>query len=157
MEKESRCNCKSGCDTRRCSCYKNNEPCGENCNCVDCRNPLNGIDVESLSICTIQNIEAYKSLPEQKLKALHQLPCGHQSVPLQDLLLEYDCEECGDSFWYSFCWGEVVQDSTTWHCTDCRECRDWREWHCEECDRCTYGVSLPCEYCGNTSSLMDFF
>jgi len=30
----------------------------------------------------------------------------------------------------------------------CRKCQDWRVWHCERCNQCTYGLSLPCERCG---------
>jgi len=60
MEKAVHCKCKSGCSNRRCVCLRNIEPCDETCVCTDCKNPLNGVDVESLSICTIQNIEEYQ-------------------------------------------------------------------------------------------------
>ena len=58
------------------------------------------------------------------------------------------CQGCGEVYWYSFCWQDVVQDDCTWHCEICGQCRDWREWHCERCNKCTYGVSLPCQHCG---------
>ncbi len=148
MEKEFHCNCKSGCDNRRCACLKNNEPCDEACGCTDCRNPLNGLDVDALSVCAIQNIATYKKLSQADLEALHELPCGDEKVPLKQLLKEYTCPQCGEGYWYSFCWDAVVQDSCTWHCEICGTCRDWREWHCEDCNRCTYGVTLPCEHCG---------
>lgn len=148
MEKQVHCQCKSGCHSKRCACLKNNEPCGELCTCVRCRNPLNGVDVDHLSLCAIQNIDEYKALTEQDLKAEYELPCGCETVLLKDLLEDHDCRKCGETYWYSFCWHDVVQDSCTWHCGVCGECRDWREWHCERCNKCTYGVTLPCERCG---------
>ena len=45
MEKTVHCKCKSGCENRRCVCLRNKEPCDEECKCVDCENPLNGMDV----------------------------------------------------------------------------------------------------------------
>jgi hypothetical protein len=107
------------------------------------------MDVEALSICTIQNIEEYKDLSSDELEEKYELPCGCKQVPLKDLLGDYSCSKCGEVYWYSFCWDEVVQDSCTWHCEKCGTCRDWREWHCKTCNRCTYGVTLPCEGCGN--------
>lgn len=157
MDKQVHCNCKTGCRNRRCSCLRNNEPCDENCSCINCRNPLNGVDIENLSLCAIQNIEAYKSLSAQDLAATHELPCEHESVPLEKLLKDYACRECGEAYWYSFCWDSVEQDSCTWHCDICGQCRDWREWHCENCNRCTYGISLPCEHCGNVHEMADMF
>jgi len=156
MEKQHHCNCTTGCDTYRCTCLKNNEPCDENCGCVDCRNPLNDVDVENLTVCAIQNIDIVKNLTDQDLERRWELPCGDQSVPLRDLLGKYHCQECGEYYWYSFCWEMVVQDNCTWHCEDCHQCRDWREWHCEECGKCTYGITMPCEHCGNTSGMIDF-
>jgi hypothetical protein len=148
MEKEEHCNCTTGCTNRRCTCLKNNEPCGEQCGCVDCQNPLNNVDVENLTVCAIQNIREYKALTENDLEAMLELPCGDGSASLRKLLRGYDCPGCGEEYWFSFCWNDVVQDSCTWHCEICGECRDWREWHCDNCNKCTYGVSLPCEHCG---------
>jgi hypothetical protein len=45
VEKEHHCNCKTGCANNRCACLRNNEPCDEECGCVGCQNPLNGVDV----------------------------------------------------------------------------------------------------------------
>ena len=149
MEKAVHCKCKSGCRNRRCVCFRNNESCDETCECTDCKNPLNGVDVESLSICTIQNIEEYQDLSKEELEEKYELPCGCEQVALKDLVADYRCSKCGEGYWYSFCWDEVVQDSCTWHCEICGTCRDWREWHCETCNRCTYGVTLPCEGCGS--------
>jgi hypothetical protein len=107
------------------------------------------MDLEALSICTIQNIDEYKDLSSDELEEKYELPCGCEQVPLKDLLGDYSCSKCGEVYWYSFCWDEVVQDSCTWHCEKCGTCRDWREWHCETCHRCTYGVTLACEGCGS--------
>ncbi|MBC8504120.1 MAG: TCR domain-containing protein [Chloroflexi bacterium] len=148
MTKHEQCNCKAGCQNKRCSCFKNNEPCDDNCGCIDCHNPLNGVDVENLSICAIQNIQAYQTLSAKDLAVAYDLPCGHESVPLERLVKAYKCSQCGEAYWYSFCWGRVEQDSCTWHCEVCRKCQDWRVWHCEGCNQCTYGISLPCERCG---------
>ena len=148
MEKTVNCKCRSGCRNRRCVCLRSNEPCNENCECVDCQNPLNGVEIDNLSICAIQNIEAYKALTQKDLEKEYELPCECETVPLKNLVGDYSCRECDETYWWSFCWNEVVQDNCTWHCEICNECRDWREWHCEECNKCTYGVTLPCEYCG---------
>lgn len=153
MTKREQCNCKSGCESRRCACFKSSEPCDENCGCVDCRNPLNGVDVDNLSVCAIQNIRACQALSAEDLAALHELPCEHERVPLGKLLKEYECQECGEAYWYSFCWDSVEQDSCTWHCEVCRRCRDWRVWHCDVCNKCSYGRSLPCEHCDEDEGL----
>jgi hypothetical protein len=150
MNKKHFCNCRTGCQTGRCACLRNNEPCSEKCGCTDCQNPLNGVDVDSLSTCAIQNIQAYKALTAAELETCYELPCEHESAPLNLLVGGYRCRECGESYWYSFCWHSVVQTGHTWHCTVCRECRDWREWHCQNCNKCTYGVTMPCQYCGRT-------
>lgn len=130
MEKTVHCKCKTGCRNRRCACLRNNEPCDDACGCTDCRNPLNGMDVDALSICAIQNIQEVKDLTKKELEKKHELPCGCEKVPLKYLLGEYTCSKCNEDFWYSFCWNEIVQDSHTWHCEVCGTCRDWREWHC---------------------------
>ena len=150
--KLSVCRCKGACDSRRCACLKNGEGCGDTCGCKDCRNPLNGVDVSALTDCTIQNIRRFKALTETQLNTTLELPCGHSKVPLCDLINGYECSGCkGQEYWYSFCWGDVVQEGCTWHCDVCGKCRDWREWHCEVCNRCTYGVTLPCENCKQRS------
>ena len=149
MEKAFHCKCKSGCINRRCFCLRNNEPCDELCGCSNCENPLNGMDVEAFSICTIQNIIEYKELSSDELEEKYELPCGCEQVALKDLLGDYSCSKCREVYWHSFCWDEVVQDSCTWHCEICDICRDWREWHCKSCNRCTYGVTFPCEHCGS--------
>lgn len=155
MEKTEKCKCKSDCQNRRCKCLKNNEPCDENCGCTNCANPLNGMDVEGLSVCAISNIKTVKELSDKELAKLHELPCGDESVPLEKLLKGYDCEGCNETYWYSFCLDSVEQDSCTWHCEICGVCKDWRDWHCENCNRCTYGVTLPCERCGKKSEYAD--
>ena len=156
MEKTVHCNCKSGCKNRRCVCVKNNEPCDDKCGCKDCQNPLNGVDVENLTICAIQNIDIVKKLTEKELNEKWELPCECEKVSLKKLLNHYSCSKCEEVYWFSFCWNEVVSDSHTWHCEQCKTCRDWREWHCETCNTCSYGVSLPCDGCGAMSDLSIF-
>ena len=107
------------------------------------------MDVESMTVCAIQNVETVRALTKQELAKEYELPCECENVPLKDLIGEYECSTCGELYWYSFCWKEVVQDSCTWHCDVCGRCSDWRVWHCEECNRCTYGVTFPCEHCGS--------
>ena len=148
MEKVTHCNCKSGCQSKRCKCFKNLEPCGEECGCVDCNNPLNGVDLEKLSTCTILHIHEYKSLTSDDLEKRYELPCECEYVALKSLLGGYECQGCGELYWYSFCWDQVAEDSCTWHCDICGVCRDWRVWHCDNCNKCTYGITLPCEHCG---------
>ena len=36
------CGCKTGCNTNRCSCFKNNRKCSFHCKCIDCKNK--GVD-----------------------------------------------------------------------------------------------------------------
>jgi hypothetical protein len=116
MNKAHQCNCKSGCENYRCSCLKNNEPCGEHCGCTNCQNPLNDVDVSGLTVCTIQNIQTYKNLSDLEFDALLALPCGDTQAPLKELVKGYTCAGCGEEYWYSFCWDEVVQEGNTWHC-----------------------------------------
>jgi hypothetical protein len=156
METKFTCNCKTGCTILRCACLKNNQPCNDGCGCKDCKNPLNGLDVNGLSICAIQNIRRYKKLSEAQLENYIDLPCGCEKAPLRKLVGQYTCTQCGEEYWYSFCWEEVVQDSHMWHCEVCGKCRDWREWHCVNCNKCSYGVSLPCEHCGQPGPFSDF-
>jgi hypothetical protein len=156
MDKIEHCTCKSGCRNKRCVCLKNDEPCDGKCSCVKCHNPLNGIDVENLSVCAIQNIEAYKALSAKDLAKAYKLPCEHEKVSLAKLLKDYDCRKCGETYWYSFCFGNVVQDNCTWHCNVCGRCQDWRVWHCDDCNKCTYGVTLPCEHCGDGKGMSEW-
>ena len=153
MKTEHLCNCKTGCQTYRCKCLKNQEPCDESCGCTDCQNPLNGVDVKSLSACAIDNIEAYKDLTAEELETPYDLLCGHERVPLKELLNTHRCGECGGAFWYSFCRNMVLEDGHFWHCKVCRECREWREWHCKNCNKCTYGVTMRCEHCGSAEAV----
>ena len=155
MEKTTSCKCKSGCQNRRCSCLKNNESCGKECSCTDCQNPLNGVDTEKLYDCALQNIHEYINLSEEELDTEYKLPCGCENATLRKLINTYNCSKCDEEYWYSFCWDNVVEDSCSWHCNICGQCRDWREWHCENCNKCVYGVTRPCERCGNKSPYSD--
>ncbi len=160
MEKDFSCNCKGGCKDYRCSCRKNNEPCDEHCGCVDCENPLNTLsleEIEELTLCTLHNIDTYLSLQKKELNQKLELPCECEQVALKELVSMYECSGCDELYWYSFCWGEVVQDNCTWHCEICKTCRDNSEWHCDNCNQCTYGLTMPCMNCNNSSGFMDFY
>ena len=113
---------------------------------------MNPIDhSEDLTHCALDNIRKVKALTKKQKDKKYDLPCGCDQVSLEDLLGEYECEGCNEIYSYSFCWKEIVQDGDTWHCKECKTCRDWREWHCTTCNTCTYGASLPCEGCGKKS------
>lgn len=150
MENLTTCKCKGKCKNNRCTCKKNKRPCSDACKCKDCQNPYNGVDVENLHICTLDNIEAYKKADKSVLKMEIELPCECEKVAVELLVRAegYDCSVCEENYYYSICREDVAQDSTTWHCEDCGTCRHWREWHCDTCKRCTYGVTLPCNGCG---------
>ena len=98
----------------RCACLAEGRACDGGCECAGCRNPLNGVDVSRLSRCAIRNIAAVNALDAANLGELFELPCCCERVPLQKLLGHYACGVCGETYWYSFCWSEVVQDSCTW-------------------------------------------
>ena len=108
LEKAVYCKCKAGCNTRRCVCLRNNEHCDESCGCYNCENPPNRVNAEALSVCTIQNIDEYKDLEPDELGERYELPCGCKKVQLKDLLCDYSCLKCGEIYWYSFFWDEVV-------------------------------------------------
>ena len=148
MTKKFHCKCRTGCDSRRCTCRRHNEPCDAACDCIGCHNPLNGMDVSAFSKCALYHIEAVKALSMDDLATLYELPCEHGFVELRLLLEGYACQQCDTPAWFSFCWQMAVDADHTWHCNVCGRCRDWREWHCPRCNRCTYGVTLPCEHCG---------
>ena len=117
--------------------------------CKNCKNPLNAFEhPEHLTQCALRTIIKRHIIPETELIKTYELPCGCEEVALKELLGKYVCKSCKESYYYSFCWNDVVQDDNTWHCEICNKCRDWREWHCVFCNKCTYGVSLPCEGCG---------
>jgi len=115
------------------------------------RNTHDTEDIQGLTECALENIKTIKSLTPAQRNKKYELPCGCEEAPLKDLLEGYECTDCEETYFYSFCWKESVQEGDTWHCTACKTCRDWREWHCETCNTCSYGVSLPCEGCGKKS------
>ncbi len=102
------CKCKGGCNDRRCACFKGNQGCNQDCQCSNCRNPLNGLDVGNLPICTMQNIKEYTSLTPTQLDKEYLLPCECEQVSLKNLIEEYECSNCGEIYWYSFCWHGVI-------------------------------------------------
>lgn len=77
-------------------------------------------------------------------------------------------------WYYSFCYGDLLENDSYWHCAICKRCDKWRTWHCDKCNKCkrfsfvskcgsnstiyfvfptgTYGQSLPCERCGRSSA-----
>jgi len=109
------------------------------------------LNVDELTDCALGHIKKVRALTQKQKEEKVELPCGCEEVALGDLISEYECSECSEIHFYSFCWKSVEQDSHTWHCKDCKTCRDWREWHCKTCGVCSYGVSLPCEGCGKKS------
>lgn len=149
MKIPSPCNCSTGCNNKRCSCVNNGVPCGKDCQCNGCANPLNAIkDYEHLTACALHAIIKRRSISKEELAKVHELPCGCETVSLKELLYLYECQGCEEYYYYSFCWKDVVQDGDTSHCEICHKCRDWREWHCPKCNKCTYGITLPCQRCG---------
>ena len=40
--KPTKCGCKTGCDSKRCSCHNAHNSCSARCTCTSCRNPHNG-------------------------------------------------------------------------------------------------------------------
>lgn len=151
------CRCSGGCSNRRCRCFRDGQACGAGCACADCANPFDRLAGVTLGECARVHVVHIAGLSADARREQVELPCGCGTAPLEALLASHDCPGCGTSFWYSFCWNDVVQEGNTWHCATCRVCRDWREWHCERCNRCTYGQSFPCERCGALSELGDLF
>lgn len=107
-------------------------------------------DHSGLSVCAQHHPKKRNALTEKALSKKYKLPCGCETVTLQDLLDEYECTKCSEQYYYCFCIGDVVQSSETWYCEDCHTCRDAAEWHCETCGECSYGLGEPCDGCGAT-------
>lgn len=40
-----------------------------------------------------------------------------------------------DSY-YSFCYDDLLDNDSYWHCAICKRCDKWRTWHCEKCNKC---------------------
>lgn len=112
---------------------------------------INEQEISDLTDCAADHIKEIKALTQKQRKKTYELPCGCEEVALENLMSEYACSECEEFYFYSFCWDEVVQDNDTWHCKDCKECRDWLEWHCKSCNICNSSTSLPCKGCGKKS------
>ncbi len=114
----------------------------------------NMLNLDQLTDCARQHLKKIIALTEGALAKKYELPCGCESATLKDLLYGYECVECGEQYFYSFCWKEVAQENDTWHCNICGKCRDASEWHCKRCNKCTYGLTLECEHCGKKSPYM---
>jgi hypothetical protein len=110
--------------------------------------------IDQLTDCAKRHKKKIASLTKAALKKKYKLPCGCESAALEDLLCNYNCQECGETYFYSFCWKDVVYESNTWHCDICGKCQDSSIWHCESCNNCTYGLTLECEHCGKHSPYM---
>ena len=67
VKETTTCKCKGKCQNNRCVCKKNRQPCSKECKCKDCQNPYNGVKVEELHICTLDNIETYKKASKENL------------------------------------------------------------------------------------------
>jgi hypothetical protein len=103
------------------------------------------------SDCFVAHSKKVKALTKEQLQKQHELPCGCEQTTLQELLSEYTCGECGETYFYSFCNREVVAINEAWHCKACKTCKEFSEWHCDRCNECTYGLTLPCDGCGEKS------
>lgn len=150
VQKEATCRCKGGCKNNRCACFKLQEGCSESCGCSHCKNPLVGLTAKNLTACAFERYAQLQAWSDEQLEALKVLPCEHQKVPLKALLEHYHCKKCKTDYFFSFCYGEVMQEGDTWHCRACHICRDWREWHCDTCNRCNYGTIRSCKRCGRS-------
>jgi len=92
MSKTVHCNCKSGCQTKRCVCFKNDEPCDENCGCINCKNPLNGIVIIPDKV----KKEVIKIVDRFNNKILSNYPCSYHTRFKHDYLY-LDREDYGNS------------------------------------------------------------
>ena len=126
-----------------CYIYGNRKKVGEFC--LECFNNI------KISNCAQDHLMKLKTLTQEELEEKHLLPCEHIKVSLKNLIGLYECSECDEDYYYSFCRKQPEQEHCTWHCEECKKCRDWREWHCDNCRQCTYGQSLDCQRCGGES------
>lgn len=146
------CNCQSECKTNRCDCLKEGKACGDECKCSQCKNPFNSIkNAAELTDCARAHIKKVIALSEKELNQPYELPCGCEKVALKKLLEDYECSECSEFYYYSFCMNDVVDTESMWHCLPCGTCREDSEWHCPRCKTCTYGLTLACDNCGKKS------
>ena len=147
-ESQLACRCTTGCRTNRCHVSETDSLVRKVAVARTAATPSTASTSPGCHrALSITYVDRYNARSEAELDTTIQLPCGCESVPLRGLLTAHDCTHCGESYWYSFCSEDIVQDSCTWHCSNCGACRDWREWHCDRCNRCTYGVTMPCENC----------
>jgi hypothetical protein len=71
------------------------------------------MDVEHFSMCLIQNMHAYKAFSQDELDETYALPCAHAELPLQTLLIGYECPACVETYRYSLCWDNFVEAAQT--------------------------------------------
>ena len=55
------CGCKTGCQTGRCKCKKNNNPCGPGCKCVGCCNMPKGVSPGQANVEQEDNVDSCES------------------------------------------------------------------------------------------------
>lgn len=141
------CNEPGQCTTKQCKCYKEGMWCGHCAcqDCGDCGNPNN----QQLTPCSRQHLVIPgKARANIELDTVVRLPCKCTSVALQQVVSQHSCTECGQQFFYSFCFQSVVSVNTIWHCGACGLCRDFREVHCDQCNVCSFvGSNDECRQC----------
>lgn len=146
------CQCGSECQNKRCHCFKAGKPCSAQCRCQNCKNPFNQLDdAQLLSDCARGHIKSVAALTDAQLSLQYLLLCGCESASLKDLLQPHDCGKCGERYYYSFCFNDLADSASLWHCSICGNCSDDATWHCKRCNRCSYGLSLSCDNCGKKS------
>jgi hypothetical protein len=101
-KKKKKCNCKNGCINNRCYCNKIGICCTNRCKCKECCN------MEEKSTCAKNHLRAILDLSEKKLNKIHELFCKCGSATMQELIKNYECSDCQDLSWWSFCRDEVV-------------------------------------------------
>jgi hypothetical protein len=148
------CTCDAGqCTTKGCLCSRERLWCNTRCKCqgsiLCCTNPIN----QQLTLCAKQSILSPSNSPISanipfscELEQVVRLPCRCSSVQLRQIISQYECSECGQQYYYSFCFRSVVSVETVWHCNLCGLCRDFREAHCALCNSC-YFVDVGCQTC----------
>lgn len=107
-----------------------------------------------LNDCALGHPRKLKALTKDQLRKKYELRCGCEAVALQELLSEYTCNGCGETYFYSFCIDRALAINDMWHCKKCKKCKESSEWHCDNCGECTYGITLPCDICGEESPFM---
>ena len=88
--KTVQCNCKSGCQTKRCVCFKNNEPCDDNCGCIECQNPLNDIETNKLTRKDDVNNHSKTNKKKKKRKNIFDIISKEDAFDVLKILYDRD-------------------------------------------------------------------